>query len=317
MRTVNFRDDVVYPIAHLLGLDPTSVDFQNEHARKMVAALNSNVRYGWEFWQWPELNLTEERAFRRVWYADEQYVRSNADSAPDELYYIPNSTYYRVKASAVSDPAIGTLPTDTTYFDAIDATALDKYVAYDQPGKRAIGRVFSIYNTSPRLTVPALGWSHRPSELGIDVSWIAGPTVWLKYQVRPSLFSATPWDANTAYAAGQTVYDPASGNCYRARVANTNVAVTVTATWALQEFPYALSEYATQATAADVADDAQQASIWRAQAREFLYREIDKLFEQGQRYFYDISGGRCNRVPLGLSGFWWSVAAPDTWPIWA
>jgi hypothetical protein len=322
MRTVNFQNDVLFPIAHLLGIDPTSVDFQNEHARAWVASISSNVRYAWEFWEWPEFNLTEERAFRRIWYADEAYLRSNSDGAPDEVYYIPNTTYYRVLSTAATDPPVGTLPTNTTYFTALALSDVDHYVGYDQPGKRAIGKVLSIYNTSPRLSTPAFGYGQSPSELGIDTSWISGPTVWLKYQVRPSVFSAAIYDGTANYLKGDTVVDPVagtatSGNCYRALLANSGTALTDTATWQLQPFPYVLSEYVKFATAADFAEEQNQAQIWKSKADEMLYREVDKCLEQGQQFFYDIAGRSCNRVPLGLSGFWWSVAAPDSFPVYA
>lgn len=320
MRTANFKTDVFYPVAHLLGIDPTQ-DLNNDDARAWVASINSNVRYAWEIYPWPELNITEERAFRAEWSASTSYLRSNPaniNSAPDEVYYVVADAYYRVKSTAVSDPVAGTLPTNTTYFEAIALADLDKYIPPDAAGETPIGEILAVYSSTPRsATVPSFRYGTWPSEYGYDVSSLAsGSTAWIRYRVRQSTFSADQWSASTTYAVNDVVYYAADGNCYKAlQAGNNHNPASATTYWQLQKMPYVLSEYVKFATAADFAEDMQNSQMWQAKAEALLAREVDKCIEQGQRFFYDINGGCTHRMPLGLSGFWWSVTAPDTWPL--
>lgn len=295
MRTVLFRD-VLNNIANLLGIDHTQ-DVNNDHARTWAAFINSRVRYGWEFWPWPEFTVTEERALRQVWYADVDYTIG------DEVYYLPNETYYAVTAN----PATGVLPTDTDFWEEIET--LDRYLEYDQYGKQLIGQIRAIYGSSPRLGTPVIEWGLSPSGLGLDLPYVTGNTVWITYTPIPPQFSSEQHDAGTAYLRGDTVYDLDTDSSYRALVDNTGHDVTDNQYWLLQEFPYILSEYVTYAVASDASDDVQTKAVYLAQAENFLTREVDKQLEQGQRMSY----GRPTypqRWPLGTSGFLWSVYSP-------
>ncbi len=146
-----------------------------------------------------------------------------------------------------------------------------------------------------------------PSEHGIDLPSAAGATVWITYQVREPVFTVTPYAAATAYARHALVYDTASGNVYRAILPNTGAALSGTS-WLLQAVPYVIAEYVKLAAASDAADDTGLKADLAGQARRALEDEVDRLIEQGEKHFYNPVSGR--RVPLGLSGFWWSVAAP-------
>ena len=68
---------------------------------------------------------------------------------PDAVLYLPNTTYYVVLQCALMDPPVGTLPTNTTYWQVL--TPVDSYIEYDQPCKRSIGVVSGVYKEDPRL----------------------------------------------------------------------------------------------------------------------------------------------------------------------
>ncbi len=72
--------------------------------------------------------------------------------------------------------------------------------------------------------------------------------------------------------------------------------------------PYVIAEYVKLGSAADAADDVLLKADLTAQARAALEVEVDRLVQQGEKHFYSQRGNQ--RVPLGLSGFYWSVAAP-------
>ena len=86
-----------------------------------------------------------------------QFYQVGADGKPDEVFYIPNvataslvdAAYYRVNEAAVTSPPIGTLPTDTTYWEKMDT--VDTYVAYDQACRRRIGEVLEVFANNPAV----------------------------------------------------------------------------------------------------------------------------------------------------------------------
>lgn len=292
MRTVNFRDDTLYGVAALLGIDPT-VDLLTDQAVQWARFANSNVRYAWEFWDWPELTITEERAFRTVWDASLSY------STGEDVYYIPTKSYY----TAIVNTSSGDLPTDNTKFSPIASGALDTYIARFQRGKQNIGRVIAVYDRNPRLNAIALGWRYRPGPNGIDVPLTSGPTVWITFLPEPSRFTATPYAAGT-YNYEDVVYDPTSGNCYLSLVDNNTDALTVASSWLLQPMPYTISEYVKYATASDAADDMQTSAQFRAMADEKLHRQIDMLIEEGEVHFYPRRRKRRGDLLLqGIAGY--------------
>lgn len=304
MREVNYLDSILYGVAHILGVDTTH-DLLKDHARPWANAINTRLRYAWEFWDWPEFMVTEERALRQVWYTDVDYTSGEGDNS--EVYYIPNDTYYRVTAN----PPVGTLPTNVTYFTPITFADLDRYIAYEQNGKQDIGQVYGIYNSSPRANVPTIQWGASPSGLGLDIGYLTATTIWITYKPKPPQFTSNTYSTTASYRRGDVVLDLDSGDCYLALRSSANNALNLPAYWLRQEFPYTLSEYVKYAAASDHADDVQRGDRLMSQAEEFLTREVDKQTESGQVHHY---GPKLPyRMPLGLSGYtpiYWSSVTP-------
>lgn len=421
-RTSNFLNEVVYGIAHSLGIDPQH-DILKDHARAWASAISTRLRWAWEFYDWPELRITEERAFRQVFYSDVTYASAQGDNS--QVYYPLTDVYY----SAFSSPPAGTLPTDATYWaemstedvaatgtltcdgtnptslqtvtigsktytfrsaltplegevllgvgttgftttlqnlvDAINHTgtpgtqyscaaahptvsaartsttvvevtarvsgttgnliatteassrlswaaakltggqdALDRHIAYRQYGKQDMGQVYGIYDQNPRMGT-TLQWAQAPGDLGIDVSLYAGNTVWVNYKPRQPQFTSNTYSDSYSYTVGDTVLDLTSGDCYVAIANGSNNALTETAYWLVQEFPYAFTEYVVAAVASDMADDEMASRRFLQQADDFLYREVDKQIEQGQIHRYGPR--QPYRLPLGTSTFAWSA----------
>lgn len=320
MRTVTFKS-VLDGIAHLTGIDPLSTDFGNEQARSWCAFINNRVREAFDFWPFPELRVTDERAYRTIWSATKQFRRESTTDLvraglADELYYIGAGAghtgvgYYRVLSTASQDPPVGTLPTNATYFEAV--TAPEQYIEYDQSCRRAIGEILGVYGGDPRTGQgPSLqSICYRASERGIEV-WNGTTTVWVTYLIPPPEFTVTPYDDMATYAKGDRVYHIGPGECYRA-LAATNGNAPGTAFWAVIPFPRLMSEFVKCAVASDAEDDLQTASKFLSQAYGALQREVDKLLIQGERHFYGMGAPRRTWIGMGLSGFWWSVSPPYT-----
>lgn len=284
MRTVNFVQEIVYGMAHLLGID-TEQDLLKDHARAWVASINSKVRYGWTFWPWPELEITEERAFRQVWYTDVQYRSSQGDES--DVYYLQKGAYYRAKIFPdVIGPPIGTLPTNINYWDPVPANEINPHVAFDQFGKRQIELVTAVNRSDPRSGSNGRYWDFSPTSRGIDLPFASGPTVWLTYQPPPPVFTSTTWTPDKGYARGDVVLDRDTGDCSIAVAPSTNKTVDLVGYWLRQDFPYFLSEYVKYDAAADQTDDLPSKADLRAQAQEALICEVRKLTRQGQRTKY-------------------------------
>lgn len=296
MRTVNFRDDTINGIAHLLGINPT-LDLSLDFARQWVALINTHTRLAWEFWPWPELEVTEERAFRTIWNDSTQFRRGS------EVFYLPTLTYYRalLEPAVPADPPIGALPTNATYWEALEP--LDHYVSYNQTFRRPIGQFLAVYSNNPRIPdTRAWELGLTPSEKGIDVGYYAGATVWVKYKQPPSQFTTVPFVNGSTYTQGNLVYYT-DGNCYRALGQSVNILPGDATYWHLIPMPYVISEFVKYAAASDAADDVATKASLRGEADGFLTREIDKLAEQGQaNHWYR---GRGRETAGGIAHFPW------------
>lgn len=136
---------------------------------------------------------------------------------PDEVFYIPTTSYWKVDPDALSDPTLGVPPSATT--DGwLELSPVDTYVAYNQTCKRAIGQVLGVYGRDPRLS-PCCNGSllrYHPSEKGIDICNPSGPTVFILYQMPVPNYSMTPFIVGRTYSAGEVILDIITGECFQA-----------------------------------------------------------------------------------------------------
>lgn len=303
MRTVPFQR-VMDGIVRAIGLRPQNVDFDVQTTLSDYA--NERVRQAAQSWIWPEWTITEERAFRPLWNATTQFFRVGDNGQPDELFYIPNMTYYRVLSTAVTDPPIGTLPTDTTYFEAL--TQVEPYIAYDQDRRRSIGMVIGIYASDPRVNGCARGLYYSPGEKGISVRG-SGPTVFIYYSMPNPVYSTVSYAAGKIYSRGDVVIDPTTGECFQAL--STTTALPADASfWKRVPFLEVWMPFVKNAAASDAESEPDPTSTDAAMAQmkmaiagkletkafDYLQSEIDALVAQGQKLKYSF----CRRHPV-----WW------------
>jgi len=299
MRTVTFQS-VYDAILQRHGLDPVGDAVTQNTARAITEHITERVRTGWNYWPFPELTRTEERAYRTVWNDSRQF---NVD---DELFFIPSMGYYKV----VSNPPIGTPPatqnpttgawtTNTTYYEVLDP--VDTYVEYDQPCKKPIDRVLGIYSQNPRVkTTDPYGngicLCYRPSEKGIDVLNAPGPTVFVQYMMPPSVFTMKPYIDGKSYNRSNRVFHPPTGNCYRSLADNNTSDPTNTSYWTVEPFPSILAPYAKAGAYCDCLRETltlpdQETRVMRAtaasaEAEQYIDAEIDKLMAQRHLFYW-------------------------------
>jgi len=283
----------------LLSITPDP-GISTELAQQWTQFCNTRLRYAWSIWDWPELLVTQERAFRPVWRNDQNYF------ANDELYFLPTTSYYK----AIRDVIQGDPPTDTNFWAPI--TQVDKYIGYDQMGQQPIGEIFGVYNINPRL-FPSLqppGIKFRPSQYGVDVSPFSGPTVFINFKIPFQKLTTDPW-VQATYQYGQSVFWT-DGNCYAVGVASTTAPPSDTTQWYQIPLPSVLAEYVKTAAAGDAADDQAAEQTLLAESEEYLHQEVNRLMGQGQAHYYSLRRPQRYHFPYGLGGFWWSVSGPWT-----
>jgi hypothetical protein len=274
-RTVPFRDSILYPMARMRGFEPER-DLPIGEARAMCDEINSRVRFAWNFYPFAELELSEERAFRQTYTDVLDY-----EGGVDEVYFVTDQTYYR----ALEDTDPGDSPESAPdKWEAI--TVLDRYIAYNQFGRRAIGRLIRVGDRDDRLYRDdgIVNYDMTPSGYGIDLSQYAtGPTVWITYIPRQPEFTATAYDEDTTYLQDALAYDNDTGEVYRAlRDSTGEVPETAGTYWLRQEMPYLMSEYV------------------KTGEMEHLRQAIDSELTQGRRNFY----GRPPGLPINQTSGW-------------
>lgn len=315
MRTVTFRS-VFEAVLRRMGIDPYGEAMRYDTGRAIVEHIQNAVDYAWSLQEWPELVITEERAFREIWRSGGQYRRSNLKGVPDEVYYIPDGLYYAVDPDAAGDPTPGTLPTDTDYF--IASTSLDPYIPFDQAGRQSMGQVYGVYGSNPRASC-ASRYGFRPGPHGLQLQTNLSGTVWVKYKIRPSIFTLIPYADGHAYRFRDPIYDPITGECYVAVSDNTGLPPSSPVYWRVQPFPEFLKPYVVAQAAAMALlewDDAEMnperigarmriSTVMAAEAEKYLERQYSLLVEQGYRAYYSLASNRGRSIPLGTSAFYW------------
>jgi hypothetical protein len=226
----------------------------------------------------------------------------NLEGLQDELYYSTDGKYYRVKSSAPGDPPVGTLPTDTTYFEPIDVS--DRYILLDQVNQTPIGDVITIFDTDPRLEQYhyAQKLPFRPTEREITLTWAGtGPTVWVLFRINPSEFTGIPFVTGKTYALGDRILHPTDGECYSALMnAPTGDPTAQPAQWAKIPFPAFMRKYVVAGAYADGLRETNvnqpdpvklqiqntKVQMADAEADAYLQQEVDRLIVQGQVFRY-------------------------------
>lgn len=300
MRTIPFYE-VWKGVVSRHGLDPDGDKIPWYTARAIVRAINRRTRLSWRAWNWPDFTITEERAYRTVWNATKQFRRVGANGLPDELFYIPNATYYQVNPAASSDPPVGLAPNDpttgATYYTLLNP--LDAYVPLDQVCKRSIARVINIFKINPRVDGFRSPVKYEITENGIDLFHIHGPTVFLRYLPTPSKFTIVPWAQGKAYKQANLIFYAETGECYISLADSNTQPPTDPSSWRWMPMPDVIANYVEAGAYADSLREMppaeekplQQARIAAAQmaeeeAKEILQSEIDVYMAMGQRHFY-------------------------------
>jgi hypothetical protein len=298
---VSFRS-IYDSILRRHGLDPIGDAINHDTLRAVVQHINTRVDTAWTYWEWPQLTLLQNRAFRTTWTSTLQFFRVGIEGTPDQLYYPVDGNYYQVLATAPTDPPVGTLPTNATYFAPLTMT--DRYIMLDQVNQTSIGQVLAVFDTDPRVDTYhyARKLPFHPTDREIFVSWPGtGSTVWVYFTVPTSEFTGIPFVAGKTYAIGDRVLQPSNGECYAALVAApTGDPIAQPTQWGKIPFPAMFKKYVVAGAYADGLRETDisepdpvklqvrntKIQIADQEAETYLQQEVDRLVAEGQVFRY-------------------------------
>lgn len=267
MRTVTYSR-IVSSIARIYGESALTSD----DAATVAEALDTlRIEQVWNFANWRELDVIEERRFAADYSASTTYAIN------DVVYYSGTDTYYRCTAAST-----GNLPTDEDYW--IEATGFTKTIDFVQAGKTAIGTVNAVTSHDPRLQPSSANIPYVRREDALQVVGTSQTSVWVRFTRRAPRFTSAAYAGGTTYALGDLAYDATTGLVYESlQAANTGNAVTDTDYWQPQEIPYFAMGFLVRAGLADLyesKDQADKADRHEAKAYEKL---DDAYYAQNRR----------------------------------
>jgi hypothetical protein len=278
-----------------LGKDPDAETTTQDAVRAVTEHIQTRLNTAWNFWPWKELMVTEQRAFRPLWFVD------RATPAGTEIYYQPLG-YFK----AILDAPAATVPTNGTYFVAIPTPYFGN-IPFEQTGQRTIGQVFAAFNGDPDISNPYISrqLDFEQTENGIAVGYAGTSTAWITYRLPPPQFTSVPHAAGKIYREGDVVFDPdpahqGFGECYVALVDDPENSAA-SPRWEKQMFPEMFADYVKLGAYSDAlgeldndrAADKEQtvmavANRAASQAEEMLASLCNRQIEQGQRASYRL-----------------------------
>lgn len=249
------------------GLDPLTLS--QSLADSFADWIQERVQRCWIRTTWPETLTIEQREFAPAW-------ASGTYAAGAIVWYGPGPAYYQAGSSGCTTADVPGASANWTQVNP------PKNVALAQPGQTVIGECLNVWRDDPRAV-------RGPREIGFwtdaENIWVdPRPAVaqpWIQFRVPAPQFSATPFDATQAYAAGE-VYYYSDGNCYLC-LETTNPGDTPgpldtyirpdggtytrpSTEFALQQCPHTIADYAVRAVKADwFSDDGQDEKAMEAE----------------------------------------------------
>ena len=174
-------------------------------------------------------------------YSASNFAAATTYAVGNQVFYPTTDRAYVLHTAAVA----GTLPTDTTKWGIL--TDFDRYVAYSQTGKTAIGAVLEVASVNPRTSTRGVQYDWFLSENGIQVS-DASSFIWLTYRIRTVRLIGDVFSASTVYTVGQQAYYSATGtrgNYYDCIITTTagDTPVSAPTKWSVVSIPLIFQRY--------------------------------------------------------------------------
>jgi hypothetical protein len=185
MRIANYRDDLLWSVSYLLGIDPKK-NLDDDYAASLNSFINAFVRRTFDVQDWPEWCYTGQ--FQPNLAAGAEHIVSWNASPSD---FVPPPVMGQ------NEPAPG-------------------------PELPRLGRVFKVYLVNPMNTpfkTLDTPFTLRPE--GVHCGFEHGPSVWIKFIDKAPQFTSVPWRSDRMFNLNELTYSPITGQCYKS-LANGN-----------------------------------------------------------------------------------------------
>lgn len=179
--------------------------------------------------------------------------------------------------------ATGDLPTDAASWGLIPP--FDAYVPYEQGGQTPFTVVEGVFSANPKITTRGNTLNSFLSDRGVQVKTPIA-YAWIQFRLRCPKLNGNYFRADTAYAAGQTMYFSSAltnGNFYQALMATTagDTPETAAAKWNVVVIPRIFHRYLVLGMAADWGKDFSGANLAARSAsmagQEMAQDELDEV----------------------------------------
>jgi len=193
-RSVTFNS-VVDGVFALAGVTRTTAADPTALLAQVIEFVNTRVREGIEYDFWPELCPVEERTYRDAWASATTYAAGAEVWFPNDD---PDLAGYYAAKGAPDAPAAGQSP-ETHPAKWTRLVAFARYIALEQTGRTPIGEVVSLHRQDLRRNPHAPRLPFTVSADGIVPPQDAPNVVFLKFRIRPPVYSAANYaDATPA-----------------------------------------------------------------------------------------------------------------------
>lgn len=265
---------IIARAARKRGWDVTSWTATGANMDLFEDALNDAIKIAYGTHKWPELMRIEERQYVVSWATGTAYVAGN--------YVYHGEAYWKcLIGNSNTEPG-----TDVTIWSA-DVADMPRLIQWAQPWEAFIidpcgFDLFDFaFESDPRLTPGIRGIAG----CGIWMDSIVMPfdspaTVWVKFMPEAPRFSFTEWDDETAYVKGDVRYIVATGKCWMALDASTNVTPGTDETkWMEVGVPEFLAEYLAEYLAAEWCTEQEAKYEKHGRAKQILEEVAARHFE--------------------------------------
>jgi hypothetical protein len=330
------QGDVLKYAASLMGYDAESntllginSNLENNVATSILRYIDHRCREAWEFWDWTEMLIDDQRAFANAYNPISTYTTGTIVFYWGTTNATGSLTYYQASQNVPANQEPDISPSYWTSM-SLSNTSLPLPLTVPTYGQTnpsgglypEIGTILGVYSNDPyqnQVPVPvpwtrsAQGvqvfpqyttWAQTPIVLAggaISYPYVNLNTVFILHRQPYPGFATSIWANGNSYTVGNLVfYLTDTYQC----IQNTSSATPGNNSfWTLVPFPYILSEFVKEAVYADMLrEDGQQEKAamilgdkWGGTgAYRFLVAEADKqTLQQGltQRYSVIVSGG--------------------------
>ena len=311
MKTVPYtsiRDGIL----RRMGIDAAQPLIPSQ-SEALVEYTTAALDEAWDFFDWPEIYLTEERTPNgSTWVSGGYTYQADYAGTISYLGRAPSGSeltdpLWRVKKITTTiDGGVLSVETaiDIPWTDRFTATySLDTdnssgeipYILLDQDNLTPIGTILKIYDKQPGPNAVATPLKFLTGEDRIYITDPAytGGNVWVKFSLPLPRLTTVPYSASASYAPGDLVFFSTTGDCYSARQSTTGNPPTDPEHWRRQRIPHFLAEFLKlRAHAETLFEDGQsdKGSLALARGEKILLDKMDQAWlRKGEVHGYSAT----------------------------